>query len=749
MVHMRAWLTLLAATAAGCTREYYVRSADQEVYGALAERNVGPWAVPPPDIQPPPESRIAFPGPEVAPPQPPDDPFAHSYMEESDGIRGYAHWGKYGYVNTWENPDWLQSLPRDKDGLLVLNTDRAVLLGQVHSPFYRGELEGLYLNALALTLNRFEFTCQWYLLNSTFYRHAGTSSVPTESNTLSTATNFGFTRTFAAGGQLLVDFANSFVFEYTGRDSFSVNSTLSATLLQPLLRGGGRDVRMEALTQGERSLLYAIRDFARFRKQYYFNFAGRDGGYLGLLLLLQNQRNQEENVRRLEQIYQLHIFLLRGGSVSSVQVDQIYLSLKQAQAGLIQTRTAFENALDSYKFLIGLPPALPVKLDDSPLDQFALTTPEMDSLQVELNALDLKLRQPDHPPPLTELRAAAQDLVKLNRRTEEEARAVASGVRASLASSPTQPGDADEQQYRAHLLGISNRVDELLADLAKVQAALALLSGELTDQERARGWERLQRRVRESITLHADLLVYQTQVRVYALRLTPLNVTEEQAVRYAMENRLDLMNEAARAVDSWRKVHVSANALEPGLTLVTNANIATEPGATNPFDFSALASSYRVGVQFEGPLNRQIERNNFRASIIQYTRSRRSYLIRCDQVVQSLRRDLRQLEADRLNFEIARQSLIAAARQLEASRGRLLIGGDLNPATGTLDTLNALSALLQAKNTLIANWVNYETGRLQLLIDMEALQVDEKGIYRDHREEFLAGQRAGIAKPCD
>ena len=68
---------------------------------------------------------------------------------------------------------------------------------------------------------------------------------------------------------------------------------------------------------------------------------------------------------------------------------------------------------------------------------------------------------------------------------------------------------------------------------------------------------------------------------------------------------------------------------------------------------------------------------------------------------------------------------------MEATRIRLLIGGDLNPATGTLDTLGALSSLLTAKNTLIANWVSYETDRMQLLLDMEAIQLDERGIYHD------------------
>lgn len=730
---MLRWsFVILLTVGIGCSREYYVRDADKETYAALAERNSNSWTIPELDIIPPPESRIFVPGNMVKPPQPLDDATAHQYMLYANGIRGSTIWDHYGYTDTWENPDWMAYLPLDKNGALPLNAERAVLLGQTHSIFYRTELENLYLVALALTLNRFEFACQWYLTNSTFFQHFGTGGYPTESNTLTTNTNLGFTKAFSTGGQLLIDFANSFVFEYTGPNHYRVNSSISGTFLQPLLRNGGKYVRMETLTQGERNVLYAIRDFARFRKQYYFNLSMRDGGYLGLQLAEQNIRNQEDNVRRLEQIYQLHQFLIaKGGSISQVQLDQIFLSLKQAQATLIQSRTLYENALDNYKYTLGLPPSLPVKLENSLLEQFALTTPEMDTIQNDLAALDLKLRQNDQPPALSELKSMAENCRQIIERTQTVSQSVVKELDSRLRSLPKETADPDAQQARSDLTQLTERMTDLNGEIGKLYEGLEQLNKELAENERPRDFERLKRRVRELLAIQGDLLVYQTQVRVYAVQLKPFNYTEAECVRLALENRLDLMNEQARVVDSWRRLNISANGLLPGLNIVSGMNIADIPGNSNPYDYAAQASSYRIGVQLDGPLNRQIERNTFRTSIITYHRVRRSYLNRCDSVVQSLRRNLRQLQTDRLNFEIARQSLIAAARQLEATRIRLLIGGDLNPATGTLDTLGALSSLLAAKNTLIANWVNYETGRLQLLLDMELLQLDERGIYHD------------------
>ena len=102
-----------------------------------------------------------------------------------------------------------------------------------------------------------------------------------------------------------------------------------------------------------------------------------------------------------------------------------------------------------------------------------------------------------------------------------------------------------------------------------------------------------------------------------------------------------------------------------------------------------------------------------------------------DEVVRAVRLDLRQLEADRINFDISRQSLIAAARQVEQAQLQLLAPGLAGDSSTTQDVLNALNSLLDAKNALIGVWVAYETDRLQLLLDTEALQLDERGLPAD------------------
>ena len=404
------WLVLwILATGLpiGCTREYYRRDADSETYQILAEKTDDPdWAIPRTSIDPPPQSRLFDPFNPDYPPLPPDDPAAHGYMHCVDGMKGYKRWAQDGLAPWIEDPGWRNYLELSEDGSLALSPTRAVQLGLLDSRQYQTQLENLYLSALALTLERFEFDLQWFGRNSTFYDHVGENArrrgPASERNNLTTLSNFGFSRAFSTGGQLLVDFANTFVWEFTGTNTHSASSNIAIGLMQPLLRGAGREVRLESLTQAERDVLYAVRDFARFRKQFYFDIVAGSGGFLSLLFQLQGIRNLEANLVSLEQNLREHEALAEANIVSRIQVDQVFQSYQAGQLALIQAQNDLETALDTYKIGLGLPPALPARLDDSLLNPFQLTDPALNALQGEVDQflasyreLSLRCREPD------------------------------------------------------------------------------------------------------------------------------------------------------------------------------------------------------------------------------------------------------------------------------------------------------------------------------------------------------------------
>jgi outer membrane protein TolC len=736
-VTLRAWgrLALVLLLFCGCTRTWYRNSADRETYSEVQERNDDPrWQVEHLSVYGDPRARFYDPFNPDHPPMPPDDPAADQFMIRADGIRGYSHWHKDGDAPWIEDPAWRDSLDLDKEGALVLKRDDVVKLGFIQSRDYQTQLETLYLSALSLTLNRFDFALHWFLTNGTIFQQFG--STETGINNLTTTTSPGFTRNLAWGGQLMVDFANSYVFQFSGLHHAVANTNFAVQLTQPLLRNAGKDFRMEALTEGERTLLYQLRSFARFRK----TFAVQEGTSTFLNLLVQEQaiRNQRDNVKTLDQSYRLHEALLAAGVVSGVQVDQVFQQLQQGRATLIQREAQLESSLDLYKISLGLPPSLNAKIDDSLLKQFELASPELTNLQKNIEKLQAAYRELDQPPTRVMLEDAYKRLQSFHAQTLAQAAALQGEIERWRNTPPAADEEqAEVQRERASQEAQVRDLADTNKDLERLGKALTLSSAEAARAPIATGLEMFQKQSDALVGAVAELYVIQTQVRVYQIRLKPVYFNLQTATEYASKNRLDLMNENGRVVDAWRQLAVTANQLKAGLNVVFDGNLNTQPGSTNPIDFRQSASVYSIGFQFDGPLNRLAERNAYRASQIAYQQERRTYMALDDEIQRTVRLDLRSLRADRLNFDITRQSLISVARSVEAAREKLVVEGAANP-TSTLDILNALTNLLTAENSLISNWVSYEQDRIQLLLDTEALQVDEQGMYHDeydHRND--------------
>jgi len=732
---MRPLLLLAVFLAFGCTRAYYRRSADRETYQAIAQHSdEARWPIANLPVYPPPQSRLFDPFNPDRPPFPPDDPAAYQFLTWPNGIRGSRHYHDNGDAPFIESPSWRDSLTLDADGKLSLDLNKSVEFGVLNSRAFAFAIDQLYLTALGLTLNRFEFDCHWFLTNDTIWTHFGSSD--TEVNTLNSASTFGFTRNLYAGGQFMAEFANNVLITFAPIDQTIAVSNLIATFTQPLLRGAGRWVRLDGLTQAERNTLYAVRDFARFRKRFYVNLTTtQSGGYLGLLLQLQTVRNFESDVRNKDQNYRMHEALYRAQSVSTVQVDQAYSSYLQSRSNLVQAQTSLETSLDNYKISLGLPPDLGVTLDDSELKQFQLVSPDLETLQGEVDRFFAGYRERDEPPSAAELRDGFAGLTKFLPRAAKLLDQVERELRdwkAQLGRGIDEPGQV--QRERETYENLERQMPELRRELAELNKNVTRDADKLKALPPKAGWEALQNRSRQLIAHLAQVFVFQTQVRVYLIRLEPIPYSLGEAETYAQANRLDLMNLRGRVVDAWREIGVTANALKGDLNVTASANVATPPGGDRPFDFRASASQYAVGVQFSGPLNREAERNAYRASQIAYQQSRRDFMGLSDQINASIRQDLRTLEQQRINFGIARLALISAARQVEATRERLLLVANASETTTTLDILDALNSLVQAKIGLVTSWLNYESGLVQLLFDMDALQLSPRGVPIDESD---------------
>src|SRR5262249_46211870 len=91
---------------------------------------------------------------------------------------------------------------------------------------------------------------------------------------------------------------------------------------------------------------------------------------------------------------------------------------------------------------------------------------------------------------------------------------------------------------------------------------------------------------------------------------------QEVAVQYALTHRWDLMNARAAAVDAWRQLRVTANALMGVFNVAYHLDSTTPPRGDNPFAFSGARTNQELILNAQLPLVRLNERNNYRIALI-------------------------------------------------------------------------------------------------------------------------------------
>jgi hypothetical protein len=843
-----------AALVPGCSRSFWREQADADVYQAIGDKLTDPrWASPRLDITPDPRSRFFDPHNPDCAPLPPDDATAHVSMHCVDGKQGYGGWHKFGDEFNVENPVWLANFGITPDlidpvtgayhghvpALDEVSLAEAVELSLIHSREYQTILEDVYLAALDVTFERFQFGVRYLGLGGEPSSNATYSLRPEgRADQLGWNNRFGVSQLLPAGGQIALELANSTIWLF-GPDSTSSASNLSYSLVQPLLLGAGRKIVLESLTQTERNLLYALRDLARFRQQFFTDVVGSNGGYLGLLQQLQAIRNQEDNIIRIERnLAELqaaskrpgipwHAPLerlpegmpiqrpehlqnplqpdpepdqlpesLRGplrfepsdgfgegdlswlGPMSDEQeqalrglsndpdfrraanelieqvravtasLDELQLqsSLASARTTLRDLRRRLQDSLDSYKLRLGLPTDMPIGIDDGLLVQFQFIDPILREFETEVDAFILKLAaisedDPDH----GMLLAAFAEYTALIERIrkgglgllDQDVKKVEANLSERLGQLDT---DADRDRVREDIAGDLRRLANLRVELERLAEAAGIIQGRVAIQPTAivedrQVWHKDLKILRENLLqVVRGMTVTEIGLRLELITVRDFEMPLEQAVATAIDNRVDLMNDRALVMDARRQVEVSANQLMSRIDLVAEGDIRNT-GRENPVDFRLDRSEFRFGLQFTAPLDQIQERNAYRAAQISYQRSRRAYMLAEDQVKLQVRQAWRQLDIVKGNLDISRQAVRIAARQLDsavqlandpAAQAETGAGGNRGQ-----QLLNGLRSVLDAQNSLLGNWINYEQNRLNIYRDMGMMEVGPSGLWND------------------
>ena len=221
---------------------------------------------------------------------------------------------------------------------------------------------------------------------------------------------------------------------------------------------------------------------------------------------------------------------------------------------------------------------------------------------------------------------------------------------------------------------------------------------------------------------------------VDTLGLLQVPLSEKEAYGLALTNRLDLINQIDAFEDIQRKIKVAANRLKTDLNIVSSASLESDrPTDYAQFDINDYRAS--VGLQLDLPIDRLLERNAYRSSLLAFERQIRTLALFLDDVRDSIRQGLRSLEQARQNYQIQTVARDLAVRRVEnmeilQQAGQAIIR----------DVLDAQSDLLSANNAVTLTLLNYHITRLRLVLDVGIIKTDE--------EKFWLKDQVAVYKPA-
>jgi outer membrane protein TolC len=240
----------------------------------------------------------------------------------------------------------------------VLSLADAVAIATANNREYKTEKEQLYLTVLALTLKRHNFARQWLgTFDGQYARGAEDEEISYEAET-------GFSQLLADGAAVSVNIGLDWARFLTGSPGTSLASVLSGTITQPLLRGAGRRIVQEELTQSEREALYRIRSFNRFRKGFVVSIVS---AYYRVLQQKDAVTNAENNYRRVLESKERLEMEAEAGRRSRIDVDEAGQNALRAENTLVQAKESYERGLDGFKIDLALPTDADIELDQNEL----------------------------------------------------------------------------------------------------------------------------------------------------------------------------------------------------------------------------------------------------------------------------------------------------------------------------------------------------------------------------------------------
>jgi outer membrane protein TolC len=241
---------------------------------------------------------------------------------------------------------------------------QAVAIATASSRDYQTQKETLYTTALSLSSERHNYETQLFGNVNGIYTDPGTGNNNDREFTL--GSSVGAQQEFLIGDG--IDIATNLAVDWgrflTGDPRTTLGSVLTTTITVPLMGNGAGKQKRETLIQRERDVVYAIRDFNRYRQTFVVGIINAYYGVLQQRDTVTNAKNnyqrQLESKDRLEMEYE-------AGRRTRIDVDESRQNVLRAQDSVVSAELRYANTLDRFKRQLAIATDKEIELDQNEL----------------------------------------------------------------------------------------------------------------------------------------------------------------------------------------------------------------------------------------------------------------------------------------------------------------------------------------------------------------------------------------------
>lgn len=242
--------------------------------------------------------------------------------------------------------------------------------------------------------------------------------------------------------------------------------------------------------------------------------------------------------------------------IDLVQVDQFRQSIEDERANLLQIHNSYELALDRFKTsTLGLPPDLPIELDDSLIRQFQLVAREATAVEdaiVDLQDRGGKLPDDAGVEPIRQVLTDALPLVESVRRQLGDVSPDLARMEEAVPAREQTMTDEKKILFQSDREHLHEGLADLKQQFEQVQAELKIIRAGLSENTRKATFDKTVVWLTDLLHLVQGSMLVQARARLETVSVETIALDSQEAFAMALVNRMDFMNGRAVLVDRWR-----------------------------------------------------------------------------------------------------------------------------------------------------------------------------------------------------